>query len=335
MSVTDGIATQTGSDWLSAVAWRRRFRDQPIVPLLLLLLALVVLLFVIQPGLLGRPQQWINSTVRFATPLAILAASQTLTMLTGGIDLSVATVASAAGFVMASQAPSQGPAVAILMALGVGAFFGLVNGVGVAVFRVQPLIMTLGTGLVAAGLLVVYQRFVITAGSRVPEPVVRLASGTSFGFFPNCLLMLLPLSAIIIVGLRRTGYGRLLYAVGDNPVAARLAGVRLWQVLLVLYALAGLLAGIAGIMVSGVTNTAAPSTADSYLLPSVAAAVIGGTSIFGGRGGYAGTIVGALILTVLASLLTVLKAPEPIRMIVYGAIILAVAAAYARITGER
>ena len=87
-------------------------------------------------------------------------------------------------------------------------------------------------------------------------------------------------------------------------------------------------------MASGVTSTAAPDAAESYLLPSVAAAVIGGTSIFGGRGGYAGTLVGALILTVLASLLTVLRAPEPVRIMVYGAIILVVAAAYTRITSE-
>jgi ribose transport system permease protein len=315
--------------------WQRRFREQPIIPLLLLLLLLVVLLFVVQPGLLGRPQGWLSSTIRFATPLAILAACQTLTMLTGGIDLSVATVASAAGFIMASQAPSQGALPAILLALSVAAVVGLVNGIGVGVFRVQPLIMTLGTGLVAAGLLVVYQRFVITAGSRVPEVIAWLGGGTSLGFFPNGLLVLVPLATVIIVGLRRTGYGRLLYAVGDNPAAARLAGVRLWQVLALLYVLSGVLAGIAGIVLAGVTNTAAPTTADSYLLPSVAAAVIGGTSIFGGRGGYAGTLVGALILTVLVSLLTVLKAPEPVRMIVYGSIILGVAAAYARLTGER
>ncbi len=195
--------------------------------------------------------------------------------------------------------------------------------------------MTLGTGLVAGGLLVVYQRFVITAGARVPDVIAWLAGGTTFGWFPNGVLILVPIAAGIILGLRYTGYGRLLYAIGDNPVASRLAGVRVSHVQLVLYVISGLLAGVAGIVLSGVTNTAAPTTADTYLLPSVAAAVIGGTSIFGGRGGYSGTIVGAVILTVLTSLLTVLKAPEPIRMIVYGTIILAVAAAFARVTNDR
>jgi ribose transport system permease protein len=138
-----------------------------------------------------------------------------------------------------------------------------------------------------------------------------------------------------VLGLRRSGYGRLLYAVGDNEVAARLSGVRIWQVLLGLYVLSAVLAGLAGLILTGVTNSASATLADRYLLPSVAAAVIGGTSIFGGRGGYSGTIVGALILTVLTSLLTVLQMPEPVRQILFGVIILAVAAAYTRITEDR
>jgi ribose transport system permease protein len=147
-------------------------------------------------------------------------------------------------------------------------------------------------------------------------------------------MVFVPLAAVILFSLRRTGYGRLLYAIGDNPVAARLSGARAWQVLIVLYVFSALLAGIAGLLLSGLTNTASVSLADSSLLPSIAAAVIGGTSIMGGRGGYGGAIVGALILTVLAALLTVLGLPEPTRQIVFGAIIVVVAAAYTRVTGE-
>lgn len=310
------------------------FQRYPLVPLLILLVALTLLLVAIQPGILGRPQAWLTSTIRFATPLAILAACQTITMLTGGIDLSAATIASMSAYVMATQATLQGDGVAIIIALLVAGLVGLVNGVGVAVFRVQPLIMTLGTGLVALGVLTVYQQSVLTTGSRVPDAVATIGSGTTLGFFPNALFVLVPVAAVVIIGLRRTGYGRLLYAVGDNPVAARLAGVRVWQVLLVVYVLSGLLAGIAGMVFTGVSKAATLNVADAYLLPSVAAAVIGGTSIFGGRGGYAGSIVGALILTVLLSLLTALDAPPSVRQIVYGLIILGVAAAYARVTGE-
>jgi ribose transport system permease protein len=151
---------------------------------------------------------------------------------------------------------------------------------------------------------------------------------------PYSLLVFVPVAALILVGLRRTGYGRLLYAIGDNPIASRLSGARAWQVLIVLYVISALLAAVAGFLYSGLTNVASVSLVDSAVLPSVAAAVIGGTSIFGGRGGYSGSIVGALILTVLGTLLNVLQMAEPVRQILFGAIILVVAAAYTRITEE-
>jgi len=105
-------------------------------------------------------------------------------------------------------------------------------------------------------------------------------------------------------------------------------------VLIVLYVISALLAAVAGFLISGLTNTASVTLADSYVLPSVAAAVIGGTSILGGRGGYSGTIIGALILTVLTALLSSLGYPEAVRQVLFGAIIVAVAAAYTRVTGE-
>ena len=145
------------------------------------------------------------------------------------------------------------------------------------------------------------------------------------------LLHFLPLTWLAPLGI---GFGRLLFAIGDNPIAARLSGVRSWQVLIALYVLSAVLAAVAGLVISGFTNTASVSLADPYLLSSVAAAVIGGTSIMGGRGGFSGTIVGALILTVLTALLTVLGLPEPTRQIVFGSIIVVVAAAYTRVTSE-
>ena len=318
----------------SGSSWRRLFRDQPVVPLTLLLLALIGVLLAIQPGILNRPGQWTTGLILYATPLALLAACQTLTMLTGGIDLSVATVASMAAYVMATPAPSQGDGMAVIIAIVLATAVGLINGIGIGVFRVQPLIMTLSTGLVVLGVLNVYQKLVITSGSKVPEPVAVIGAGTTFGFFPNSLFVFVPVALLIMFMLKRSGFGRMLYAVGDNRIAARLAGVRVWQVQVLLYGLSGLIAGIAGVLLAGVTKTVTLSVADAYLLPSVAAAVIGGTSIFGGRGGYAGTIVGALILRVLLGLLGAMNTPEPIRQIVYGLIILGVAAAYARVTSE-
>jgi ribose transport system permease protein len=141
-------------------------------------------------------------------------------------------------------------------------------------------------------------------------------------------------AVLVLLMLKRTGYGRLLYAIGDNPVASRLSGARSWQVLIALYVISAMLAGVAGFLYSGLSNVASVTLVDSSVLPSVAAAVIGGTSIMGGRGGYAGTIVGALILTVLSSLLQAMGFPEAVRQILFGAIIVAVAAAYTRVTAE-
>lgn len=313
-------------------AWRQRLQDQPIIPLLGLLVVLLIVLQVVQPGILSI--SWVGTTIKFAVPLAILAASQTLVMLTGGIDLSVASIATMTAYLAATQSSSQGDATAIAIGLVAAAIVGLVNGVGVGIFRVQPLIMTLGMGLVVAGLLTIYQVIAIATAAAVPAPVVWLGAGTSFDVFPNTLLLFVPLAAITLVGLRRSGFGRLLYAIGDNATASRLAGVRVWRVQVTVYVIAGLLAGIAGLMISAITGTASLGLADSYLLPSVAAVVIGGTSIFGGRGGYTGSIVGALILTILVSLMTLLDAPNAVRQMLYGTIILVVAAAYVRVTQQ-
>jgi len=214
------------SGWLSATSLRSLrtvLRDRPIIPLISLLLGLVVMLEVLQPGIVN--ERWISNTIRFAIPLAILAAAQTLTMLTGGIDLSVGIVATMTAFVMATQAAFMDTALAIPLALGVAALAGLANGVGVGIFRVHPLIMTLAVGLVVEGLLLVYQRFVLGSSVDLPEAITWLGTGRSFGNIPNALLVFVPLALLMGVLLRRTGFGRLLYAIGDNEGAARLAGI--------------------------------------------------------------------------------------------------------------
>ena len=309
----------------------RLMGDNPLLPLVLLLLGLVGILEIMQPGIVNA--RWMGNTMRFAIPLAMLAACQTLTMLTGGIDLSAGTVATITAFVTATLAPLIGVPEAALIALACALAAGLVNGFGVAVCRVHPLIMTLGTALIATGCLLVYQRFVIATGTKIPDFLVWLGTGRTFGL-PNGLALFVPFALLILWLQRRTGFGRLLYAIGSNEAAARLSGVRVWQVHLALYALSGMIAGLTGLLYLGLVKTASLSLALPLDLPSVAAAVIGGTSIFGGRGGYGGTIIGALILTVLATMLTLLQIPEGARRILFGMIILAVTALYVRLTNQ-
>ena len=318
--------------WLTAAAWKRLLRDKPLIPLTILLGLLVVALELAAPGTVGAA--WVGVTLRAAVPLAILAGCQTLAMLTGGIDLSVGTVASMAAFVMATLVSGQGPVVAIIAGFVAAGLAGLVNGIGIGIFKVHPLIMTLGMSLVVLGLMSVYQLAMVQEGIFIPDVVTWLSTASFFEFLPASLVVFVPLAALIVIGLRRSGYGRLLFAVGDNAIAARLSGTRVWQVLLALYVISAVLSGVAGLLTAGLSNTASVSLVEQSVLPSVAAAVIGGTSIMGGRGGFAGTIVGALILTVLTSLLTALGLPEATREVVFGAIIVIVAAAYTRVSGE-
>ena len=330
MSGAVGTA-EARNPWLTAAAWRALFRDRPVIPLLVLL-GLLVVLFELGPSSVNPA--WAGGVFRAAVPLAILAGCQTLAMLTGGIDLSVGAIASASGFVVATLVAGMGLPVAIVIVLVAAGIVGLVNGIGVGVFKVHPLIMTLGMSLVVLGLANVWQVQRIQTGAGVPPELRTLGSDLFLTVIPYSLIVFVPVALLILLGLRRTGYGRLLYAIGDNPIAARLSGARAWQVIIVLYVISAVLAGIAGFLIGGLTNVASVTLADSYVLPSVAAAVIGGTSILGGRGGFGGTIVGALILTVITSLLSSLGYPEAVRQILFGAIIVAVAAAYTRVTQE-
>jgi ribose transport system permease protein len=314
--------------------WRQTLVDRPAVALSGVLLLLYVVTGLVAPGMFTP--NGVRSTLLLACPLAILAASQTLCMLTGGIDLSTVMTANFAAYVAANQS-GQGPLAALSLALLVGLAVGTVNGVGVGVFKVNPLIMTLGMASVLLGVVtvgLVGDGFL--SGSTRLLPVLRtVASGTLFGPVPNNVLVWALVAAGLIFGLSRTGLGRAVYAVGDNPIACRLAGVRIWQVLLAVYVLSALLASLGGLLFSGISGSVGPDQTNAYLLPSVAAAVIGGTSILGGVGGYTGTILGALILTVLNRLLLTLDTTEAFRQILYGLIVLALAWVYVRLTGQR
>jgi ribose transport system permease protein len=319
----------------------RLMRDQPMVPLLAFLVLLIVVLEVMRPGIVmpvraGRDELisafWVGNLIKFAIPLAMLAACQVLTMLTAGIDLSVGIVATVSAFVCATLSAVWGVTPALLVALGAGLAVGLVNGIGVGVVRVHPLIMTLGTGLIATGCLQVYQRLVINAGSDIPAFLEWLGTGRTAGL-PNGLFLFVPFAAFILWLMRFSGFGRVLFALGSNERAAKLSGVRAWQVYVALYVLSALIAAVTGLLYLGMIRQTSLSLANPLLLPSVAAAVIGGTSIFGGRGSFAGAIVGALILRVLDTMLTLAQMPEGARTAMFGAIILAVTALHVRITG--
>ncbi len=310
----------TAMRWLAA---------HPNVGLIGVLVSLVLVTTAIEPNYLSLTG--FRGTAVFAVPIGIMAAGQTILMLTAGIDLSVAMIATGAAYAAANQSPN-GAVVAILLGLLVGVLAGSANGIGVGVFRVNPLIMTLAMAGILLGLFTSWAQTIFSGATQAVGFIRTIGGGSTLaGRLPWSVLVWVAVAVFVIYMLRRTGFGRMLYALGDNPVATRLSGARSWQVLLLAYALSGFLAAIAGILLAGRIGNVDLSLAGFLLLPSVAAAVIGGTSIFGGSGTYTGTILGALILGVLQSMLTFLGAGVAVQQIVYGSIVVALAWLYASI----
>jgi len=314
------------------VTWRTRIADQPALVLAGVAIALYAVTAWRDDSLLTA--NGARSILLLACPLAIFAASQTVCMLTGGIDLSIAMTANLAAYVAANQS-DRGPWVALSMALAVGVTVGAVNGLAIGVFKVNPLIMTLGMASVLLGVITVGLRGWLSGSTNVLAIVRNVGSQPLVGPFPKNILVWLVVALVLILGLRSSGLGRTIYAVGDNAMACRLAGVRVWQVLLAVYVIAGICAAVGGLLFSGTTGSVGVDQTNNYLLPSVAATVIGGTSILGGSGGYAGTILGAIILTLLNRLLLRLDTSEAFKQMLYGAIVLALAWLYVRLSGQR
>lgn len=302
-------------------------------PTLVLVVVLIILYLItgaIEPNYLSV--NGVRNTLLQAAPLGILAGAQTILLLAGGIDLSLAMIATACAYVAAHQSP-QGAAIAILLAMVIGLLVGGINGVGVTLFRVNPLIMTLATSGILLGLFTSWTQTILQGSTQVAD-FIRLMGGGSFlgNRIPYSVVVWAVVAVILIWLLRRSGWGRLLYAIGDNEVAVRLAGVRVWQVRISAYAVAGVLGAIGGMLLAGRNGLVDLQLAGAFLLPSIAAVVIGGTSTFGGMGGYTGTILGALILSVLNSMLTFLNVGQAIQQVVYGMIVLALAWGYATFT---
>lgn len=304
--------------------------ERPEIVLLVVLAILVFITGTVESAFLST--NGLRNTLLQAAPLGILAGAQTILMLTGGIDLSVTMIATGSAYVAANQSPN-GAIIAIALGIVVGLIAGSANGIGVSVFRVNPLIMTLAMSGILLGLFTAWTQTILQGSTQVGAFIKLIGAGSFMGNrFPYSVVVWALIAIVLIWLLRRSGWGRLIYAIGDNEVAVRLAGVRVWQVRISAYMAAGVLSSIAGILLAGRTGAVDLQLANAFLLPSVAAAVIGGTSIFGGVGGYTGTILGALILSVLNSMLTFLNVGQDIQQVVYGVIVLALAWGYAGLT---
>jgi ribose transport system permease protein len=216
----------------------------------------------------------------------------------------------------------------LLAAIGIGALIGLVNGIGVAVLKVHPLVMTLGVAGVTEGIMLAIYQGQVRGGAG--PLMARLISFPVVLGFSGAVLVWLALSVLLWLLLTRTRYGKNLYAVGINRETAFLSGVRVQQTVVIAYVMSGLLAAFGGFMLLGYTQTVYFTLGGAYLFPSIAAVVIGGTTLAGGEGSYWGTMSGALVLTVLDSILTTIQLPQQVRQIILGAVLIGVITVYGR-----
>jgi ribose transport system permease protein len=274
--------------------------------------------------------------LKVAAFLGVVAAGMMLVILLGHIDLSVPWVMTM-GAMMACAAAgfgAAGHALAIPVGIFCGALFGLINGFGVAYLRIPSMIITLATNVVAQGLMVLY------TGGFSPQdsatPAMRwLATGAIIPGVPNAILVWAAVSAIMVFLYGRTSYGRSVYGIGNSERAAYLSGLDTRRIVMIAFVISGGLAAFAGVLVAGYASKAAQSMGDAYLLPSIAAVVLGGTSILGGRGSYLGTVAGVILITLLQSILSVMQMPEAGRQIIYGVVIVAMLLLYGRTPTSR
>jgi len=275
--------------------------------------------------------------------IAIIALGMTLVILTAGIDLSVGSLLALAGVIAAvtaqewfggASASPAGLLAAMLLGVAAAALGGLLSGTMVTTFRVPPFVATLGLMMLARGLALIlavgHQRRLVGGGAEGTPEAVRvgapafawLGNGSVFGV-PNPILLMLLLFVAAHLLMTRTMFGRYVYAVGGNPEAARLSGVPVTAVLLAVYCLCGAFAGLAGIVDASRFEGGRPNAGELYELQVIAAVVVGGASLAGGRGRISGTLIGAMIIAVIQNGLNIAGVASYEQKVVFGALILA------------
>lgn len=298
-----------------------------------------VLLFAL--GALVRPgfasPGSVSAVLVVASFVGLVAAGQMFVVLIGGIDLSVPWVLNAAAILMVTSSLGQDgrAAYALALTLGMGLGVGALSGVGVALFNVPAVVMTLAMNGIMQGLTLGLSGG-MTCGpcASYAPPVVRAAVHASLLGVPVALWLWVAVAAAVSAVLSLTGFGRRTYAIGTSARASYLSGINVSAVTVALYALSGLFSALAGVMLVGFGGQAALGMGDPYLFQSIAAVVIGGVAILGGRGHYVGVAAGTISLVTLVSVLMALNMPEYGRSIIYGVIILALLLLYGREAGE-
>lgn len=296
-----------------------RFRKWEASGILIALLLLVAALSIASPNFLS--QYNLSVVARQASFVGLVALGQTLVLLIGGIDLSVGTAAGLStivGCLMLTKLGIHPYLVPLLTAL-FGFGLGLINGALIAGLRLNPFIVTLATGEVFAGL-----NLVITRGYPIRplgEPFRVFGQGSVMGV-PVPVMIFLGAGLILLWLLTRTRFGRNIYAIGGNRDAATLVGIRVWRVEFIVFGLAGMFAALAGILYASRMDSGQPSVGEGWLMGAITAAIIGGTSLRGGEGTIVGTLLGALLMAVLANGIVLMNVSGYWERVIVGLVVL-------------
>ena len=305
---------------------------QAVVVGLILLLGLSV--YLVNPKFLSAYS--IDNILRMASIYGIVALGMTLVIITGGIDLSAGSMmalgaalgAGLLGTAFGAANPVQlTPALAILAALAVTGLIGMLNGVAVGHLRIAPFVVTLGMLTVSRGLTFIFADYVVQSvpGSAITfsDPLFDWMGAESFGPVPTATVLFLALAALLAAVLRHTHLGREIYAIGGDAEIARLSGINVPRVIMVVYGLMGVLAALSGIVLAGRLSSVSPLMAVGYELDIITIVIVGGASLAGGRGTILGSVLAAVLISMIDAGLNMMNVPSFYQYLVKGSVLLA------------
>lgn len=286
---------------------------------LLGLIILIVIVTILNPSFI-EPLNILN-LLRQVSINALIAFGMTFVILTGGIDLSVGSILALSSAVMANfMVSGWDPIIAIILGCLLGGILGAINGLLITKGRMAPFIATLATMTIFRGLTLVYTNGNPITGLGNQAAFQFLGRGYLFGIPVPAITMLI-VFAILWIILHKTPFGRKTYAIGGNEKASIISGIKVDRIKIMIYALIGLLSALAGAILTSRLNSAQPTAGTSYELDAIAAVVLGGTSLTGGRGRIVGTLIGALIIAILNNGLNLLGVSSFYQMVVKGIVI--------------
>ena len=311
------VATRQMGDG-AASAFVQALRDYKVI--LILFAIMLVLTFFLAPVFFAT--QNLTNVARQASITGVVAVGMTFVVLTSGIDLSVGSILALVGIIFSITVTTDaGVPGALAAALAVGTAVGIVNGIGITFFGIQAFIMTLASMAISSGI-----ALLISNGTPIhytsESALIAVLGNGNIGGIPGPVIVFALVALIASLVLRYLPFGRFIYGIGGGLEAARLSGVRTARVLIIVYAISGFCAAIAGIITTSRLFVGHPTAGAPIMLDSIAAVVIGGTSLMGGKGSIIGTVAGVLLLAMVANLLNLLGVSPFNQQIAKGAIII-------------